>query len=88
MSTRSDYREVETIRDPDGVVIIITERIASGNFSFRIIKEFAKEGQVKQTAFCNRRHLDAIMRLAPKVADRLDILEDVQKVKKIVSKNS
>lgn len=86
MNTRQDYREVEVIRDPDGVVAIITERITTGKFSFRIIKEYVLNGVVKQTAFFGRRHLPAVARITTRVADRLDILEDVHKVERAVTR--
>jgi len=85
-NTRPDYREVETIRDPDGVVAIITERIATGKYSFRIVKEYVLNGVVKQTAFFGRRHLPGVARLTTQVADRLDILEDVHKVERAVTR--
>lgn len=74
------YREVETIRDPDGVVAVITERIETGHLSFRLQKEYSSHGEVKVTAYLGRRHIPAILRLAKLVGDRIDILTDQAKV--------
>ena len=75
------YREVETLRDPDGVVAVITERTDTGHLSYRIQKEFvAGDGQVKATSYLGRRHLQAIRRLCDQLEDRLDVHVDRLKI--------
>lgn len=74
------YREVETLSDPDGVVVVITQRIDTGHHSFRIQKEFESNGQVKHTSYMGRRHCDAVTRLMKRVSDRIDILDDQFKI--------
>lgn len=74
------YREVETLRDPDGVIAVITERTDTGQLSFRIQKEYELKGQVKATSYLGRRHCDAVIRLAKLAGDRIDILMDIAKV--------
>jgi hypothetical protein len=76
MSESKRYEDVETLRDEDGVIAVITRRVETGHLSFRIQKEFEAQGQVKVTAYLGRRHLPAIVRLAARVADRIDILVD------------
>lgn len=74
------YQEVETLRDPDGVIAVITENTDSGRLSFRIQKEFESQGEVKATSYLGRRHIDAIRRLADRLEDRLDVHVDRVKI--------
>jgi hypothetical protein len=74
------YREIETLRDPDGIIVVITQRTDTGHHSFRIQKEFESQGQVKHTSYLGRRHVDAVTRLMKKVGDRIDILDDQFKI--------
>jgi hypothetical protein len=78
----SRYREVETIRDEDGVIAVITERIDTGHLSFRIQKEYVSNGEVKTTSHYGRRHIDGIVRLAKQAGDRIDVLTDTAKVRR------
>lgn len=77
--SRSQFTEVEVIRDPDGLVAIISERNkprAGPVYSFAIMKEFERNGQTERTAFMGRRHVDGARRLLTAVEERLDQLED------------
>jgi hypothetical protein len=78
------YQEIETVRDSDGVVAVITQRVGSNYFSFRILKEYVdqNDGEVKYTSFMGRRHLDAVERVTQQVRDRIDVLEDQFKVRR------
>jgi hypothetical protein len=71
-----NYREVETLQDPDGIVAVITQRMDTGYHSFRLQKEYVDRGQVKHTSYFGRRHCDAVIRLTKKVSERIDILDD------------
>lgn len=74
------YREVETLRDPDGVIVVITERVDTGHLSYRIQKEFESHGEVKATSYLGRRHIGAIRRLCDVLEDRLDVHVDRVKI--------
>lgn len=74
------YREVEVLRDPDGVIAVITERTDTGHLSFRIQKEYECHGEVKATSYLGRRHIDGAIRMAQRAGDRIDILTDIAKV--------
>lgn len=78
MSTRTQdkYREIETIRDPDGVIAIITERVSTGHLSFKILKEYEDRGEIKTTPYLARRHIEAVRRVTERVQDRLDVHND------------
>lgn len=74
------YREVETLRDPDGVIAVITQRTDTGYFSFRIQKEYAIHGEVRATSYLGPHHIEAGMRLLQQVHDRIAILSDRARV--------
>lgn len=76
------YKEVETLRDPDGVICVITERVDTGHLSFRIQKEFESSGEVKATSYLGRRHIPAINRLLKQVGDRIDVHTDRVKIER------
>lgn len=78
--TENRYREVEVLRDPDGVIAVITERTDTGHLSFRIQKEYEAQGQVKATSYLGRRHIEGAIRIAKLAGDRIDILTDTAKV--------
>ncbi|MBT8453024.1 MAG: hypothetical protein KJO40_13730 [Deltaproteobacteria bacterium] len=73
---RNDFREVEIIRDPDGVVAIVSERKATGHVSFMIGREFDRAGDICRSSFLARRHIAGARRLLDALEDRLDVIED------------
>ncbi len=77
--TRSGYEEIDVIQDVDGVCAVITRRKSNGSYSFMFAKVFDRDGTPERTSFVQRRHVDAIMRLTPQVAERIDQLMDIDK---------
>jgi hypothetical protein len=73
---RNEFRLVEVIRDPDGVVAVISERVKDGRISFMIAREFDQNGAVKRSAYLARRHLAAAARLLSELGERLELAED------------
>jgi len=81
--TASDaFNELEIIRDPDGVVAVITERARDGRVSFMIAREFDQEGKTKRSAYIARRHLPAVRRLLADLEERLELAEDRARAKR------
>ncbi len=74
------YRDIETVHDPDGVVFVITERTDGRYLTFRIQKEYEKDGEVKFSSYLSRRHIPAIKRLLREVEDKIGIMEDRRRV--------
>jgi hypothetical protein len=81
--TENPYEEVETLRDADGVLCVITRRKATGHLSFRLQKEFESQGEIRATAYLGRRHIPGIERIVKRAADRIDILTEEAKLRKI-----
>lgn len=79
--TGSQYTEVEVVRDPDGVVAVITERARDGRVSFMLAREFDRDGQPQRSAYIARRHLPAVRRLLADLEDRLEAAEDRARAK-------
>jgi hypothetical protein len=70
------YEEVAVIRDPDGLIAVISKKKDSDYFSFAILKEFDREERRVRSSFLNRRHVPAIKRLLTKVEEYLDLEAD------------
>jgi hypothetical protein len=71
-----EYRELEIVRDPDGVIAIVTERIRDGRVSFSIAREFESDGKTRRGSYISRRHLPAVQRLLVDLEERLELAED------------
>lgn len=70
------FRQVEILRDPDGVIAVITERVANGRLSFAIFSEFERDGETQRSSFLNARHLPAVERLVAAIRGNLELWED------------
>lgn len=73
---KDNYRDLELVRDEDGVLALISEHMPSGRLSFMIAREFERGGETQRTAFLQRRHLSAAHRLLDQLEAKLDTLED------------
>jgi hypothetical protein len=71
-----EFRELEIIRDPDGVIAVISERIRDGRVSFMLNREYELGGVTKRSSFLAARHLPAIQRLLSDLSERLELAED------------
>ncbi len=73
---KNEFRQVEVVKDPDGVVAVISERIKDGRISFMIAREFDSNGEIKRSAYLARRHIAAAARLLADLSERLELAED------------
>jgi len=78
----AQFKELEVVHDPDGIVAIITERTRDGRVSFMIAREFEQEGTTKRSSFLAKRHLPAVRRLLADLEERLELAEDRARAKK------
>jgi len=79
---RSDFREVKVLQDPDGVVAVISERVATGHVSFMLGREFDRAGETRRSSFLARRHIDGARRLLDTLEGELDAIEDRTRAEK------
>ncbi len=82
---KDNYRDLEILRDEDGVLALISEHIPTGRLSFMIAREFERGGETMRTAFLQRRHLSAAHRILDQLEAELDTLEDRTREAKRVS---
>ena len=82
MNKTDTYKEVEVVRDPDGVIAVISEHIKDGRCTFMLAREFEKDGETKRSAFLARRHIGAARRLLNDLEERLEITEDRSRAKR------
>lgn len=74
------YRDVDELRDPDGILAVITEATSSGRLSVGFFKEFRSdpeddESPMERSVFMRPKQLAAVDRLIPIVAERMLVLE-------------
>ena len=77
MAGKSEYEDVAMIRDPDGVVAVISERKnGTGQMAVAFFKEFSRDGETGRSAFLQRRHLNALRRVLKLAEEKMDELSD------------
>lgn len=81
-SKSDEFRVIEVVKDPDGVIAEITERLRDGRVSFSIGREFDSNGSVQKTKYFSARHVAAITRLLSDLKDRLEAHEDRARAKR------
>jgi hypothetical protein len=70
------FRPIAEMRDPDGAVAVITERVTDGRVSFALYREFEKGGSTERTSYLADRHIPGIRRLLNELERRLPGIED------------
>ena len=76
------FKVIEVVRDPDGVIAVVTEREKDGRVSFSIAREFTQGETSKRTNYLKRIHIAAIRRLLNDLEDRLELAEDRARAKR------
>ena len=78
----NQFTEVEVVRDPDGVIAIVTESSRDGRISFMLAREFEQNGATKRSSFLSKRHMAGVRRLLADLEERLELAEDRARAKK------
>ena len=50
--THQPFEDVDTLRSSDGIKAVISQRRSNGVFTFAIFREFERDGEIQQGAFC------------------------------------
>lgn len=79
---KDEFRLLETVADPDGVIAEVTERARDGRVSFSLQRQFDRNGKTEKTKFFSARHIPAIVRLLTDLQDRLEAHEDRARAKR------
>ncbi len=79
----SRYQEVHVLRDPDGVIAVITQKIDDGFHSYAFMKEYERGGEVVRTAYLQRRHGAAVRRLLPQAEEWIDRAIEQERAKRL-----
>lgn len=66
---------VAEIRDPDGLVGVITERAVDGKHSFAVFREWTRNGKTERSIYKNVGHIPAYIRLLTEISRRIEPLE-------------
>jgi hypothetical protein len=70
------FHEVAHIRDPDGVLGVVTERVSDGKHSFAFFREFERDGQTQRSTYLAHRHIPAMRRVLSRLDRELEAMED------------
>mgnify|MGYP001568902722 CR=1 FL=1 len=72
------FREVSHLRDPDGLILVVTERVDSGHLSWCIFREWEDtRGQPpRRGAYLSAHHIAGAGRLMAQLAIDLPLLKD------------
>lgn len=62
-TTRSGYTDLETIRDPDGCIAVISVRNHTGELAAGVFREYERDGRTEKTAFIPVRQIDSALRV-------------------------
>lgn len=73
---RGGFRDIAELRDPDGIVAVITERVADGRISFGLFREFTVGGEDRRSAYLAHRHIAGAHRVLAELDRRLEQIED------------
>jgi len=73
--THQGYEDYDTIRDPEGIVGIISRRIAHNTFSVALFRVYERDGQEERTLFFGRKHFAAARRVLDLAEARIAKLE-------------
>lgn len=72
----AQFSEVETVRDPDGVIAVVTQSLKDGRVSFCLAREFELNGETKRSSYMARRHVAAARRLLDAIEQKMELAED------------
>lgn len=73
--TRTGYEDVEEIKDPDGVIAVISRRRSTGACSVALFKSFERDGVQEKTNFLGAKYFPAVRRVLDIAEKRLVELE-------------
>lgn len=62
-TTHQPYVDVDRLRSSDGLVAVISQRRANGEFTFTIFKEFVRDNQIMKTSFIAESMWDSFGRM-------------------------
>lgn len=72
----SSFIVVAEIRDPDGLVGVITERAVDGRHSFAVFREWQRNGKSERSIYKYGSHIPAYIRLLAEISRRIEPLEE------------
>jgi hypothetical protein len=80
------FRDLDTLRNAEGMKAVISQRISNGMITFSIVREFQRDGRMQSTAFIPVDQIDALIELVEIVRKRCDELQADPKVMDVVAK--
>ena len=69
------FRELDVLRNAEGMKAVISQRISNGTITFAIVREFTRDGKVETTGFIPLQAIDAFADMLELVKKRCAELE-------------
>lgn len=66
------YEPVESVRNSDGLVAVITRRKFNNAYTVAVYKEFERNGQTEKTPYLHRRQIDGAIELLKIAGEKID----------------
>lgn len=73
-AVRGGYQEVETLDDPGGAHVIISQRVGHNVFTAAFFRKYKRDGQEERTSFFGPEHFDSLRRVIDTTQKRIDEL--------------
>lgn len=65
------YEDIDEVKDPDGVVAVVSRRRSTGALTVGFFKEFERNGIRERTSFFEVKHFAAVRRILSVVEERM-----------------
>lgn len=72
---RNGYEDIDEVKDPDGIVAVVSRRRSNGTLAVGLFKEFERDGVQERTNFFGSKHFAAVRRVLEIVEERVRNLE-------------
>lgn len=72
---RHGYDDIEEIKDPDGVVAVISRRRSNGALTVAIFRTYERDGVAEKTGFFTLKHVAGVRRVLQIAEERIEKLE-------------
>jgi len=77
-TVHNSYEDYDIIRDPDGIIAVISRRVSNNTFTIAVFLTYQRDGAEERTVFFSPKYIPAVRRV-------LDIAE--ARVKKLEADN-
>jgi hypothetical protein len=75
------FVDIDTLRNADGIIAIISQRKSSGVYTIAVMKEFERDGQWERTQFISEHLFDSYTDMVQRAIERVRALREADSKK-------